>query len=87
MGERLELEGVAKALTHVVLIAPSAHPAKSYRAMLHESVPEIVSIFPEDSTSVLAVIPVKDALSVPIHDLVVGVVGVVEDQVKFSQPA
>lgn len=73
--------------THVVLIAPHAHPAKSYPSMLHESVPEIVSIFPENDTSVLAVIPVKDALSVPSRDLVVGVVGVVEDQVKIPKPA
>ena len=51
-GERLELEEVARALTHVILLALHVLLAKSYRPLLHESIPEIVSIFPEENTSV-----------------------------------
>ena len=85
--ERLELEEVIKTRTHVVLLAPHVLPAKSYRALLHEAVPEIVSVFPEETTQVLAVIPSKDALSAPSRDLALGVTGAVAETVSFPKPA
>ena len=63
----------------MILLAPHVLPAKSNRPLLHESIPEIVSIFPDDNTSVLAVTPVKDPLTVPSHDLALGILGAVEE--------
>merc|ERR1712032_1516571 len=63
--ERQMLEASVLALTHVVLLAPHVLPAKHYRAFLHEAVPEIVCVMPDESTSILSVLPVKDALTAP----------------------
>ena len=42
--ETLELESALLGLTHVVLIHPHAHPARSYMPLLREYVPEIVTL-------------------------------------------
>ena len=86
-GERVALEDIARALSHVVLLAPHVLPAKSYRPLLHESVPEIVSIFAEEDTQVLAVIPTKEPLTIHSRNLAQGVFGATEEQVKFLSPA
>ena len=70
-------------LSHVVLLAPHVLLAKSYRALLHAAVPEIVNVFSEETTAVLAVIPAKDALSAPSRDLALGVSGALVESVGF----
>lgn len=86
-GERKELEEVAQALTHIVLLAAHVLPARSYRPLLHKSIPEIVCVFHAENTNVLAVIPTKDPLTVPGRDLALGAIGAVEGQVKYPKPA
>ena len=85
--EKQALEASVLALTHVVLLAPHVLPAKAYRAFLHEAVPEIVCVLPDESTSILSVIPVKDALTTPCREIALGLPGAVEEQITFPRPA
>ena len=82
-----ELEGVVRALEHVVLLAPHVLPVKSYMLMLREYVPELVCVIPDDKVQTIVVVPVRDALTNASNDIGQSIPGALIERISVTGPA
>ena len=84
---RAELEEVAAALGHVVLVGPHVLPVKSYMTLLQEYAPEVAFIAPNGSPQVMVVAPSRDATSGASLECPRAVLEAVYEAVSFGGPA